>query len=181
MKTTPGISSRSSACSGGSPLQLTDGLGNFADDTILDDHKKKCTVQILTVTRQPPRERNVSIAISLLKNASRFEWFLEKATEIGVTIDHPFALRTHRKTAFPAGPPAEYPGQRHAPVATGLAALHADADAPDELIENHGQDQLFIAHCLEEQKVALADAARSAAARPASPKFPAPLLRFQWH
>ncbi|HWK02921.1 MAG TPA: RsmE family RNA methyltransferase [Puia sp.] len=150
----------------GSPLQLTDGLGNLLTTTILDDHKKKCTVQILTVTRQPPRERNVSIAISLLKNASRFEWFLEKATEIGVTSIIPLLCeRTERQ---------HFRQDRLQNILVSAMLQSQQAWLPSmptptpltELIENHGHDQLFIAHCLEEQKVALADAARSAAARP---------------
>jgi 16S rRNA (uracil1498-N3)-methyltransferase len=46
----------------------------------------------------PPPERRVSIAISPLKNASRFEWFLEKATEIGVSEIIPLmSERTERQ------------------------------------------------------------------------------------
>jgi 16S rRNA (uracil1498-N3)-methyltransferase len=42
--------------------------------------------------------RSVSIAISPLKNASRFEWFLEKATEVGVTTIIPLlSERTERQ------------------------------------------------------------------------------------
>lgn len=68
----------------GEDLQLTDGKGVLLTATILDDHKKKCRVRVGSARTQPPRERTVTVAISPLKNASRFEWFLEKATEIGV-------------------------------------------------------------------------------------------------
>ncbi len=69
----------------GESLQLTDGMGNLATVVITDDHKKKCTVNIIQQTCQPKPARQVSIAISLLKNTNRFEWFLEKVTEIGVS------------------------------------------------------------------------------------------------
>ena len=69
----------------GDPLQLTDGKGALLTASILDGHKKKCVVKVISAQTLPPKERKVSIAISPLKNASRFEWFLEKATEIGVT------------------------------------------------------------------------------------------------
>ena len=68
----------------GEQLNLTDGKGNLFTTVIIDDHKKKCTVKILSTNYHKPSEKKVSIAISLIKNASRFEWFLEKATEIGV-------------------------------------------------------------------------------------------------
>jgi 16S rRNA (uracil1498-N3)-methyltransferase len=143
----------------GDQLQLTDGLGNLLTTTILDDHKKKCRVQILTVTQQPSRERNVSIAISLLKNASRFEWFLEKATEIGVTSIIPLLCeRTERQ---------HFRQDRLQNILVSAMLQSQQAWLPvlrpptllAELIENPGQDQLFIAHCLEEQKVSLADSA----------------------
>jgi 16S rRNA (uracil1498-N3)-methyltransferase len=66
-------------------LQLTDGAGNLLNAEILDEHKKKCTVKIIERKATARKQQEVCIAISLLKNASRFEWFLEKATEIGVT------------------------------------------------------------------------------------------------
>ena len=68
----------------GEQLNLTDGKGNLFTTEIIDDHKKKCTVKILATHYHQPSEKKITIAISLVKNASRFEWFLEKATEIGV-------------------------------------------------------------------------------------------------
>jgi 16S rRNA (uracil1498-N3)-methyltransferase len=68
----------------GATLQLTDGKGALLTASILDNHKKKCVVRVLSVHTHPPKDKRISIAISPLKNASRFEWFLEKATEIGV-------------------------------------------------------------------------------------------------
>jgi 16S rRNA (uracil1498-N3)-methyltransferase len=68
----------------GKELHLTDGKGALLVATIADAHKKKCRVVVTSATVLPPPGRKVTIAISPPKNASRFEWFLEKATEIGV-------------------------------------------------------------------------------------------------
>jgi 16S rRNA (uracil1498-N3)-methyltransferase len=65
-------------------LNLTDGKGNLLTAEIIDDHKKHCSVQIIDSRFTPPDSRKITVAISLLKNSSRFEWFLEKATEIGI-------------------------------------------------------------------------------------------------
>jgi 16S rRNA (uracil1498-N3)-methyltransferase len=82
----------------GDPLQLTDGKGSLLTASILDSHKKKCTVKILSAETLPPKSPKVSIALSPLKNASRFEWFLEKATEIGVSEIIPLLCeRTERQ------------------------------------------------------------------------------------
>jgi len=68
----------------GEQLNLTNGQGTLLRVEIVNDHKKRCEVVIKAATLQPRPTSAITIAISLLKNASRFEWFLEKATEIGV-------------------------------------------------------------------------------------------------
>jgi len=69
----------------GETILLTDGKGTKATAVIKNDNRKKCEVTIESREKEEAPERNISIAISLIKNTSRFEWFLEKATEIGVT------------------------------------------------------------------------------------------------
>src|SRR5690606_16297316 len=68
----------------GSQIQLTDGRGRLMDAEITAAHKKKTLVKILRQQSIAPSENKITIAISPIKNTSRFEWFLEKATEIGV-------------------------------------------------------------------------------------------------
>ena len=83
----------------GEALRLTDGKGALLDAVILDDHKKKCRVSIQSTTIEPPRANQVTIALSPVKNTARFEWFLEKATEIGVSTIIPLLCeRTERQS-----------------------------------------------------------------------------------
>ena len=82
----------------GEQLNLTDGKGSLLTAAISDAHKKHCVVQIQAASYQPQAARKITIAVSLVKNASRFEWFLEKATEIGVTEIIPLLCeRTERQ------------------------------------------------------------------------------------
>src|SRR5215469_5785566 len=82
----------------GEDLLLTDGKGHLVTATITGANRKKCRVGIKAVAIHNPPARRVSIAISPLKNASRFEWFLEKATEIGVSEIIPLICeRTERQ------------------------------------------------------------------------------------
>ena len=82
----------------GELLQLTDGKGNLLLAKITDAHKKHCTVQVQSTSYKPQAARKITIAISLVKNANRFEWFLEKATEVGVTEIIPLLCeRTERQ------------------------------------------------------------------------------------
>ena len=81
-------------------LQLTDGRGNLFTAQIINNNKKKCKVEVIkTISFQRPAII-VSIAISLVKNNSRFEWFLEKATEIGVTEIVPLICERTEKQHF---------------------------------------------------------------------------------
>ena len=84
----------------GDLLHLTDGEGTILTGKILEGHKKHCRVEILERTQQQRLPRQVTIGISLLKNASRFEWFLEKATELGVARIIPLICRRTEKEKF---------------------------------------------------------------------------------
>jgi len=82
----------------GEKLQLTNGIGNVYIAEIVAAHKKNCIVKKIDSTTHLPNAKKISIAISILKNASRFEWFLEKATEIGVAEIIPIiSTRTERQ------------------------------------------------------------------------------------
>jgi 16S rRNA (uracil1498-N3)-methyltransferase len=84
----------------GEQIRLTDGKGNLLVAAILEAHKKKCRVNIQERVWRTPPEKKISIAISLLKNANRFEWFLEKATEIGVKEIIPLLCERTEKQHF---------------------------------------------------------------------------------
>jgi 16S rRNA (uracil1498-N3)-methyltransferase len=55
----------------------------------LDDNAKKCVVALDQFLYEKSPTFPIHIAISPTKNIDRFEWFLEKATEIGVDIITP--------------------------------------------------------------------------------------------
>jgi 16S rRNA (uracil1498-N3)-methyltransferase len=86
----------------GEQLNLTDGKGNLLTAVITDEHKKNCTVQIEQTDFKKQQARKITIAISLLKNSSRFEWFLEKATEIGIASIIPLICERTEKEKFRA-------------------------------------------------------------------------------
>lgn len=67
----------------GEKLRLTDGKGSLAEGVITDAHKKHCSVEVLSLNHIARTEPSLTIAVSLIKNPSRFEWFLEKAAELG--------------------------------------------------------------------------------------------------
>lgn len=84
----------------GEQIQLTDGRGTVFTAEISDNNKKKATVKLLSSRFQPADINQHTIAISLVKNAHRFEWFLEKATEIGTSAIVPLLCSRTEKQHF---------------------------------------------------------------------------------
>ena len=69
----------------GEQIDITNGQGGLFHATIQVAHKKNAVVSITTSTQTDPPKQKLQLGISLLKNAVRLEWLIEKATEIGVT------------------------------------------------------------------------------------------------
>jgi 16S rRNA (uracil1498-N3)-methyltransferase len=65
-------------------LDITNGKGFLFEATISAPHKKNTVVSILTEKQVAAPTQNLSLGIALLKNATRLEWLIEKATEMGV-------------------------------------------------------------------------------------------------
>lgn len=84
----------------GETLHLTDGKGRLHKAIITNEHKRNCEVNIVESSQEERKGRKISIAISLLKNANRLEWFLEKATELGITEIIPLLCQRTEKQQF---------------------------------------------------------------------------------
>jgi 16S rRNA (uracil1498-N3)-methyltransferase len=84
----------------GEQLNLTNGLGDVFTCQIKIDNRKQCLVEVVKKVNNPKLSNATTIAISLLKNNTRFEWFLEKATEIGITQIVPLICNRTEKTTF---------------------------------------------------------------------------------
>ncbi len=144
----------------GELLNLTDGKGNLLTTAIIDDHKKHCVAKVQETKYKEQAARKISIAISLLKNANRFEWFLEKATEIGVNEIIPLVCHRTEKEKF-----------RHDRLKSILVSAMLQSQQcwlpvlhepiAFELLfrqeEVANASQKFIAHCIENEKRNLAD------------------------
>ncbi len=134
----------------GEQLQLTDGKGNLFTCEITNGNRKRCEVTIKETANEQRSTNNVSVAISLLKNNSRFEWFLEKATEIGVTEIIPLICTRTEKTALKHERmnsiliSAMLQSQQ-----TYLPLLHEPVKFT-EVASKSTQQQKFIAHCDDE-------------------------------
>lgn len=65
-------------------LFVTNGLGELYKTEITLASDNKCTVKILSLERAEPSKFHLHLAVAPTKMNDRYEWFLEKATEIGI-------------------------------------------------------------------------------------------------
>jgi 16S rRNA (uracil1498-N3)-methyltransferase len=137
----------------GEQLNLTDGKGNLLTAVISEAHKKHCAVRIQVASFKPQAERKTTIAVSLVKNASRFEWFLEKATEIGVTEIIPLLCERTERQHF------RYERMKGILISamlqsqqTWLPVLHEPVKFENLKISEFENSLKLIAHCEETEK-----------------------------
>jgi 16S rRNA (uracil1498-N3)-methyltransferase len=142
----------------GQQVLLANGRGHKFTALITDDNRKKCVVKIEQCETVPAPAPALRIAIAFTKNASRIEWFLEKATEIGIQTIIPLLTQRTEKEKFKAE------RLENILVAAMLQSQQyylPELAAPvafDKLVQQSEVPQLFIAHCLPEQKVHLQQA-----------------------
>ncbi len=65
-------------------LFVTNGLGLLFETEITLASDNKCTVKILSIEKTEPSKFQLHLAVAPTKMNDRYEWFLEKATEIGI-------------------------------------------------------------------------------------------------
>lgn len=65
-------------------LFVTNGLGLLFETEITLASDNKCTVKILSVEKAETSKFHLHLAVAPTKMNDRYEWFLEKATEIGI-------------------------------------------------------------------------------------------------
>ena len=139
----------------GELVMLTDGNGNTAEVEITDAHKKHCSVKIVRKEFVPRPSRQLTIAISLVKNASRFEWFLEKATELGTAEIIPMICERTERQKFKAD---RFQNILRSAMLQSmqiwLPLLH-EPQSFREVVNFAQHDQRFIAHCLDRDKQSL--------------------------
>ncbi len=86
----------------GDTVTVTDGLGFYYDVVITQADARQCHFEIQKKTAERKRPFSIHIAISPTKNPDRIEWFVEKATELGIDkitlINCANTERSHIKT-----------------------------------------------------------------------------------
>ncbi|HET9571629.1 MAG TPA: 16S rRNA (uracil(1498)-N(3))-methyltransferase [Bacteroidales bacterium] len=68
----------------GAEIDLIDGRGTFYKARIVQAHPKHCMVEVLETIPDKSPAFMAQIAVAPTKNFERMEWFIEKATEVGI-------------------------------------------------------------------------------------------------
>jgi len=136
----------------GSVVYLIDGVGGFYTAKITDPNPKRTALEIIeTIKEYNKRNHYLHIAIAPTKNIERMEWFLEKATEIGIDEITPIICeRSERK---------EVKLDRLNKIITSavkqsIKAYHPKLNEPSKFADfvKKAEGQRFIAHCMDEPK-----------------------------
>jgi len=137
----------------GDEITVVDGAGGFYTAEIINPHPKHCTFEITrTILEYAKRNYRLHIAIAPTKNIERLEWFIEKATEIGIDEITPIICRFSERKIIKA--------ERLEKIIVSASKQSVKAYFPklnplctfDELIKNHHATQKFIAHCYDDNK-----------------------------
>ena len=136
-------------------VSLIDGKGNQYVGRVVSTHVKRCTLAIETGTPHPPLPYGLHIACAPTKNIDRFEWFLEKATEIGISRITPLLCkRSERKHIKPERlekilvSAMKQSLRAHLPILDPLTSF-------TDFVNSELSGERFIAHCEEGAKPSL--------------------------
>jgi 16S rRNA (uracil1498-N3)-methyltransferase len=141
-------------------LHVTNGLGLLFETEITLASDNKCTVQVLSVKKADEPKFRLHLAVAPTKMNDRYEWFLEKATEIGIhEITPVFCDRSERKTINPERFEKIILSAMKQSNETFLPKLN-QAVSFKEFIKQKNEGLNLIAHCEETDKKSLKEILR---------------------
>ena len=136
----------------GDLLHITNGKGFLFKAKILFAATKKCTVQIEETNKKHQKRYWFHLVVAPTKMNDRFEWFLEKATEIGVHEITPIICdNSERKIIKHERMQKVIQSAMKQSLQTYLPKLNEAISYSDFISKNH-KGLLFIAHCEDEEK-----------------------------
>ena len=134
-------------------LHITNGKGFLFDAKILIASDKKCVTEIIKIQEKPkPWEYYLHIAIAPTKNNDRIEWFLEKATEIGIDEITPIICSNSERRIIKT---ERFEKIIQSAMKQSLKFTLPKLNAPikfNTFISQDFEGEIFIAHCEDDKK-----------------------------
>ena len=137
----------------GDILDITNGKGVFFKAELTMVSPKKCIATMTETTKQQPLPYHLHLAVAPTKSNDRFETFLEKATEIGITEITPIICEhSERKTIKPERYEKILQSAMKQSLKAYLPKLNTAVSSKDFIKQKHNENLLCIAHCEETDK-----------------------------
>lgn len=139
----------------GDNLYITNGKGWLFKAEITLPNINKCLVKILSKESQPKRDYSLHLAVAPTKMNDRYEWFFEKATEIGVdTITPIICEHSERKVIKAERFERILKSAMKQSLSCYMPKLN-DAISFKDFLKQEFHGDLFIAHCEETDRKSL--------------------------
>ena len=134
---------------------LTNGKGYLFETVISEINSKHTHLNIINSNKKPPMDYSLNIAIAPTKKIDRFEWFLEKVIEIGVSSVTPLICKYNERKSLNyarlnkiALSAMKQSLQTYLPKIEPIVTIK-------EYIESNQCKQKYIAHCKNSKKAHL--------------------------
>lgn len=137
----------------GDQIHVIDGKGTRAICTIINASPKACEIKIEEQETKKSNKPECHIAIAPTKSIDRFEWFLEKSTELGINKITPLLCHQSERKQI------KLPRLERVITAATKQCLRFWRPSITELTDirkfltsQHREKHKFIAHCSEEER-----------------------------
>ena len=136
-------------------LHVTNGLGFLFTTEITIASDNKCTVKIVSFEKKEATKFHLHLAVAPTKMNERYEWFLEKATEIGIQEITPIICDHSERKVIKID---RFQKILESAMKQSLHYYLPKLNEPiafKDFVSNQKSGQLFIAHCEETAKKSL--------------------------
>lgn len=139
----------------GDQLHITNGKGWLFEAELISAGAKHCSVNITSKSLQPKRNFHLHLAVAPTKMNDRYEWFLEKATEIGIEEITPIICDNSERKVVKL---ERFERIIQSAMKQSLQCYLPKLNAPiafQDFVNQEFSGQKFIAHCEETDKKSL--------------------------
>ena len=140
----------------GDAVHVTNGKGFLFEGTLQLVGPKQCLANVVSVSEQAPLPYRLHLAVAPTKLNDRYEWFLEKATEIGIHAITPIICEhSERKVIKPERYEKILVSAMKQSLNMHLPVLHPAVSFSEFLAKQHTEELQCIAHCEETARTLL--------------------------
>ncbi|OJV42543.1 MAG: 16S rRNA (uracil(1498)-N(3))-methyltransferase [Bacteroidales bacterium 36-12] len=143
----------------GDEIVIVDGVGGYNKAKITIPHHKHCGYEVYSSeTNYGKRNYKLHIAISPTKNIERFEWFVEKAVEIGIDEITPILCRYSERKVIKSDRLEKIIVSASKQSVKAFFTKLNPVTTFNDFVQNNNVKGKFIAHCYPENKILLKNA-----------------------